>query len=90
MIVIVGIYLVMVLLAIRMLYGVVRTSAGFAALALWGISHAWLGPIPMTYFAITREQRIRNGIAAVLYPVLATAFIALALIWLASIMAMVV
>lgn len=90
MIIILLIYLVTVLLWLNLLRGVVRTSAGFLRLALMGVRVYYWYTIPMAEFAVTRERRIANGIAAVVFPVVCTAVTTLAIVWLASLMAMVV
>lgn len=91
MIVIVVLYLLAVLLGIRLLWqSVIKPSAGFMALAIAGVRYSYFGPIPIVHFAITREKRIRNGVAAIVYTVLATMFIMLALYWLASLIGSVV
>lgn len=90
MIAIIGLYLVMVGYSLYLMTKVVRTSAGFLTLALYGVKFAWLGPIPMAHFAITTGRRVRNMVAALVYPVIMTAFFLLVLYWLASMLASIV
>lgn len=90
MIIVLILYVLCAIMAARLLWRMIRTSAGFMVLATKGIRHSMWGPIPIVQFAITPERRIRNAIAAVLFPVGFTAVILLAMIWLASLIAMAV
>lgn len=68
---------------------VVKMSAEFAWIALYGIFGGTMRFVPddngmLHEVTFSRKRRIKNAIAAALYPTLSAALLTLLLVWLAS------